>query len=160
MSFINKFEPPELAQLEPSRNASEARFCRRRSKTAKQMEINANYNLYTSENSKIFTICELYKQIWTAWLRTTWAAPESFRSTICRRLQKIAKQTEINQHDHLFTSKNTKTFKIWQFYNQIWTAWIRTTWAVPEPSRKASEARVVGVAQRLQNKRKSIKMTI
>ena len=26
MSFINKFEQPELAQLDPSRNASEARF--------------------------------------------------------------------------------------------------------------------------------------
>ena len=95
-------------------------------------------------------------QTWTAWIRTTWAIPEGSRSMICRRRWKTAKQTEINQNDTFFTSQNTKIFKIRQLYKQNWTAWIRTI----EPSRKAPEARFVGVAEWLQDKRKSTKMTI
>ena len=107
-------------------------ICRRRSKSTKQMEINQNYNLYTSQNTKIFKICAFYTQIWTAWTRTTWPVPERFRNTISLRRSNTPKQIEISQNDNLYTSKHTNIFKICALYNQIWTAWVRTTWPVPE----------------------------
>ena len=112
VSFICKFEPPEFAQLEPSRKAPKAQFFWRRSKIAKQMEINQNDNLFTSKKSRIFKICQLYDQNWTALIRTTWAVLEGSQSTICRRRSKTAKQKEINQNGNLFTSKKTRIFKI------------------------------------------------
>ena len=110
-------------------------ICLRRSNLAKQTKINQNDNLFTFQNTRIFKICQLYKQNWTAWIRTTWAVPEGSRSTICRRRSNIAKQTKINQNDHLFTFQKTRIFKICQLYKQNWAAWIRTPWAVPEGSR-------------------------
>ena len=124
-------------------------ICRRRSNIAKQMEINQNDHLFTFKNTKTFKICQLHKQIWTAWIRTTWPAPERFRSTICRRRSNIAKQLEINQNDHLFTFKNTQIFKICQLYKQIWTAWIRTTWPVPERFRSTICRRRSNIAKRM-----------
>ena len=115
-------------------------ICLRRSNIAKQTKINQNDHLFTFQKTRIFKICQLYKQNWIAWIRTTWAVPEGSRSTICRRRSKIAKQPEINQNYNLFTSQNTRIFKKCQLYYQIWTAWIRTTWAVPEGSVAASVA--------------------
>ena len=63
---------------------------------------------------------------------------------------------EISHNDHLFTSKNTKSSKYVSFINKFEPPEL----AQLEPSRKAPEARLVGVAQGLQNKRKSIKIII
>ena len=63
---------------------------------------------------------------------------------------------EINQNYYYSHHKTLQASKYISFLNKIESL----EFAQLEPSRKAPEARFVGVAQRLQNKRKSSKMTI
>jgi hypothetical protein len=105
VSFISKFERPKFAQLDPPRNASasmltfalkapwELQFCSVNTKTIKKHQENiANPIADTSSHMCIF-------------------------STICRRRSNTAKQMEINQHDHIETSKNIKIFKIYKDFH-------------------------------------------
>ena len=71
-------------------------------------------------------------------------------STICRRRSKTAKQKGINQNDHLYTVRNTTFFKICMLYMQIWTAWIRTTWPVPERFRSTIRRRRSKIAKQME----------
>ena len=93
VSFIRKCEPPEFAQLDLSRNASEARFV-----------------------------------------------------GVAQRLQNKWKSIKMTIYSH---PKIPKSLKYVSFISKFEPP----EFAQLEPSRKASEARFVGVAQRLQNER-------
>ena len=49
--------------------------------------------------------------------------------------QTLLKPMKFYQTDHLETSDNTNISKIVKDYKQIWAAWIRPIWQVPEGSR-------------------------
>ena len=58
--IINAFEPPEFTQLDPSRNAPEARFVGVAQTLIKPIEINTNDNFETSQNTQISKIQKDY----------------------------------------------------------------------------------------------------
>ena len=117
--FIHKFEPPELAQLDPSRNASEARFVG----VAQRLQ-----NKWKSIKMIIYLHHKKTKYLKYVNFITKSGPPEFAQLDPSRKAsevrfvavaQTLQKQMEINQNDYLYTSKNTKIFKISQHYNQM-----------------------------------------
>ena len=61
---------------------------------------------------------------------------------------------KIIRNDKLETSKNTKIFKIDKDYKQIWIAWIRPTWPVPERARSTIYRRRLNTSKTHENHQK------